>query len=261
MRRPLPKLLPLVLIALASCVPSEDGSSTDPLGSSGTGGGGQVLGTGGAPSGSGGQQPTGSGGAPFASGGAPGTGGTTGSGGVTGTGGAITGSGGRLAAPDGGVTPGSGGQFGGPDGGVAPGTGGRTQADAGSTAVVCTSKMNYSGGNGQQMRPGADCNGCHNFQIAGTVYPTAHEPDNCIGVNGNTGLKVVITGATGTVLTLTPNSSGNFYSNTNVTTPFTVKLTNGAATRMMVSPQTSGACNSCHTSIGANAAPGRVMSP
>jgi mono/diheme cytochrome c family protein len=128
-------------------------------------------------------------------------------------------------------------------------------------AAVCTSKMNYTGGNGQTMRPGVNCGGCHNFAIAGTVYPTAHEPDNCIGVNGTTGVKVVITGSTGTVLTLTPNTSGNFYSNTKVTAPFTVKLTNGANTRMMVSPQTSGLCNSCHTANGANAAPGRVMSP
>jgi hypothetical protein len=169
-----------------------------------------------------------------------------------------------MGSADAGVGAGSGGIQGAPDGGVGAGTGGRATGGAagtGATAAVCTSKMNYSGGNGQSMRPGADCNGCHNFAIAGTVYPTAHEPDNCIGVNGTAGVKVVITGSTGQVLTLTPNSSGNFYSNTNVTTPFTVKLTNGANSRMMVSPQTSGACNSCHTVNGSNAAPGRVMSP
>jgi hypothetical protein len=184
-----------------------------------------------------------------------GSGGVTGSGGKVGTGGTLAvGSGGIQGAPDGGVAAGMGGRAPSPDGGTA--------ADAGSTAAVCTSKMNYSGGNGQMMRPGADCTGCHgNFAIAGTVYPTAHEPDNCIGVNGTTGVKVVITGATGQVLTLTPNSSGNFYSNTKVATPFTVKLTNGANSRMMVSAQTSGGCNGCHTVNGSNAAPGRVMSP
>lgn len=260
MSRPLPRLLPLVLIALAACVPSEDGSSLDPLGSTGAGTGGSPasFGTGGAASSSGGA--TGSGGF-TGSGGALGTGGSivVSSGGVMGSGGKVGTGGTVVTGPDAGA---GGGQVGGPDGGV-PGTGGRMAAtDAGAgTASVCTSKMTYMGGNGQTMRPGNDCTGCHNFAIAGTVYPTANEPDNCIGVNGTTGVKVVITGMNGTVLTLTPNTSGNFYSNTKVTPPFTVKLTNGAKTRMMVSSQTVGGCNSCHTSTGANGAPGRVMSP
>jgi mono/diheme cytochrome c family protein len=112
------------------------------------------------------------------------------------------------------------------------------------------------------MRPGNDCKSCHSFTIAGTVYPTAHEPNNCDGTAAG-GLKVVITGADGTTMTLTPSAtSGNFYSSTQVKTPFTAKVTSSAgASRAMVASQTAGNCNSCHTPTGANSAPGRIMAP
>jgi hypothetical protein len=258
MSRMLPRLFPLTLlaIALASCVPSEDslpltdnlGAAGAGLGTGGTGTGGQ--GTGGAPSGTGGQ---GTGGATLV-----GTGGATGTGGSPGSGGSLPG------APDGGLASGgrTGTDGGRPDGGILAGSGGAgLPADGGTAAAICTSKVMYKGGNGATMRPGVDCTGCHNFQVAGTVYPTAHEPDNCNGVNGTTGLRVVITGANGQVLTLTPSAAGNFYSNSSVSTPFTVKVTNGAASRSMVTPQTVGGCNSCHTQNGDNNAPGRIMAP
>ena len=123
--------------------------------------------------------------------------------------------------------------------------------------------MTWTGGNGSTMRPGNACTSCHgNFSIAGTIYPTAHEPNNCDGVNGSSGVKVVITGSNGTKLTLTPSSAGNFYSTAQISTPYSVTLTgNGAATRAMLMPQTSGDCNSCHTQNGSNNAPGRIMAP
>ena len=95
----------------------------------------------------------------------------------------------------------------------------------------------------------------------GTVYPTVHEPTNCNGVNGSTGVRVVITGANGTVLTLTPTASGNFYPTTAVSAPFTARVTSSAGTRAMVGTLTSGNCNSCHTQNGANGAPGRIIVP
>jgi hypothetical protein len=133
---------------------------------------------------------------------------------------------------------------------------------AGSNAQVCTSKKTWTSGSGPDMRPGNDCRGCHSFTIAGTVYPTFNEPNNCDGT-GAGGIKVLITGADNVTLTLTPSTaSGNFYSNTTVKTPFSVKLTNSAgASRSMVAHQTAGNCNSCHTPTGANGAPGRIMAP
>jgi hypothetical protein len=112
------------------------------------------------------------------------------------------------------------------------------------------------------MRPGIGCKSCHSFTIAGTVYPTAHEPMNCNGVNGSTGVRVVITGANGTTVTLTPSAAGNFYSNAAVTAPYTAKITNTAGgARAMVMMQSTGDCNSCHSQNGANGAPGRIMAP
>ena len=68
--------------------------------------------------------------------------------------------------------------------------------------------------------PGAACIQCHGrregprFSIAGTVYPTLHEPDLCYGADGIGGAQVKITGANGQ--TLTPNATGNFYSTATV---------------------------------------------
>jgi hypothetical protein len=97
--------------------------------------------------------------------------------------------------------------------------------------------------------------------IAGTVYPTAHEPDLCNGANGSNGARVVITGADGATLTLTPGTSGNFNSRTAVKTPFRAKVTYMGRERAMSTAQTSGDCNSCHTQSGTNSAPGRILLP
>lgn len=99
--------------------------------------------------------------------------------------------------------------------------------------------------------------------IGGTVYPTAHEPDDCNGASGSSlgGASVIITGANGATLTLPVNSVGNFYTGQSVAVPFTAKVVVGNAVRAMVTPQTNGDCNSCHTESGANNAPGRIMLP
>ena len=69
-----------------------------------------------------------------------------------------------------------------------------------------------------EMNPGRACIACHStmngpdLTIAGTVYPTAHEPDLCYGADGSNDVSVVITGADGQTVTLTPILSGNFTS-------------------------------------------------
>lgn len=135
------------------------------------------------------------------------------------------------------------------------------------TPVVCTSGTKWLRGDrgSSSMHPGVACIDCHvknggpRLSIAGTVYPTAHEPDDCNGVNG--GLKVVITDGAGKTQTLSVNSVGNFYSTTAFTKPFTAKVVNGTTERAMTASQTSGDCNSCHTVSGTNDAPGRIMAP
>jgi hypothetical protein len=143
----------------------------------------------------------------------------------------------------------------------------------GAPASVCTSMVTWTRGNdgSGDMNPGMACNDCHArnggveappiFSIAGTVYPTAHEPDLCYGANSSSGAQVVITGADGRTLTLSPNAAGNFYSEMNVALPFSAKVVTAAGTRAMVATQTSGDCNTCHTQDGANMAPGRIMLP
>jgi hypothetical protein len=134
---------------------------------------------------------------------------------------------------------------------------------------TCTSKATWNGGTegSPLMEPGQACIACHSrgegprFTIAGTLYPTGHEPNNCNGVNGG-GMKVVVTDSKGATVTLTPNGAGNFYSNTGLTPPMRAKVVNGSGVeRVMSATLTTGDCNSCHTQSGANSAPGRITIP
>jgi cytochrome c553 len=117
------------------------------------------------------------------------------------------------------------------------------------------------------MNPGRACFSCHGqggaptFTLAGTVYPTGHEPDLCYGANGNNGVQVVITGADGQVVTLTPADSGNFNYTGALAFPFHAKVTYTGRERAMSAAQMSGDCNGCHTQTGANGAPGRIVLP
>jgi hypothetical protein len=110
------------------------------------------------------------------------------------------------------------------------------------------------------MHPGNACVDCHPARtvVAGTVYATGHEPDDC---NGAAGVTVVITDATGAQLTLVTNAAGNFSSDASVTFPIHAEVVTPAGTRRMVPAQSSGDCNWCHTQAGADGAPGRIVMP
>ncbi len=158
-----------------------------------------------------------------------------------------------------------------------PTTGCATAIDAGtgpdpfSVAPTCTSGTTWNGGSdgSGSMDPGKACINCHassggeapRFAIAGTVYPTAHEPDLCYGANGTDGAQVVITDANGKSISLTPNSAGNFSSSAVVATPYRAKVTYMGRERDMAATQTSGDCNACHTQNGTMSAPGRIILP
>jgi hypothetical protein len=151
------------------------------------------------------------------------------------------------------------------------GDAGAPPADPLNASPTCTSKVTWNRGTtgSSSMEPGQACISCHaksgeapTFVIAGTLYPTGHEPDNCNGVNGTTGAKVVVTGNNGTSVTLTPNSAGNFYSSTTLPPPYKAKVVSSAGVeRVMSSTASTGDCNSCHTQSGANNAPGRITLP
>jgi hypothetical protein len=145
------------------------------------------------------------------------------------------------------------------DGGTTPGF---------DTPSVCTSGTNWTRGDrgSVSMHPGVACIACHDlnnappFSIAGTVYPSAHEPDDCNG-GGTAGAQIVITDANGKVTKIPVNSVGNFYSQGTIALPYRAKVVVGTTERAMVGSQKSGDCNSCHTETGASSAPGRIVLP
>lgn len=180
------------------------------------------------------------------------------------------------------VSFGSGGS-GGETSGSANGGGGAGGGGGGGSAVVCTSNMYWLLGDlgNQNMHPGVPCIDCHvaggkaqmrTFDIAGTVYPTAHEPDDCMGVNV-TGATVVITDANGADHALPVNAAGNFdhkdfFGTTKFATPYKAKVVYQGKERAMQMEQTDGNCNACHTAdagLGPPtpgvSAPGRIMLP
>jgi hypothetical protein len=155
--------------------------------------------------------------------------------------------------------------------------------DEGSGATIsaqCTSQTYWRDKDmgSEFMHPGGACNECHNkpeninspdFFIAGTVYQTLHEPDECNGVDGVgmseggvTEVGIVVTDGEGRSLPALPvNRVGNFRFELKVIPPFKVKVVkNGKENKMTMSPP-HGDCNACHTQAGANSAPGRIVIP
>lgn len=137
------------------------------------------------------------------------------------------------------------------------------------TPSVCTSGTKWTRGDrgSTSMHPGVACIACHDqnpqappFEIAGTVFPTAHEPDDCNG-GGTAGAQIVITDANGKITKIPVNSVGNFYTQTAIALPYRAKVVVGTTERAMVASQKSGDCNSCHTEAGTNSAPGRIVLP
>lgn len=152
-----------------------------------------------------------------------------------------------------------------PQGGCSAGSG--SASDPLNAAPTCTSGSYYVGGDDGTsiMNPGGACIACHaggegpRFSIAGTVYPTGHEPTMCFGATAGT---VVITDATGAVISLPVNDAGNFSTLARVVFPIHAKVVDGnGKERGMAAAQPTGDCNGCHTQDGASGAPGRIVSP
>ena len=160
-----------------------------------------------------------------------------------------------------------------PSGGGSSGRADGGDADAApdpfSAAPTCTSGVTWTRANhgSSEMNPGRTCIACHTTEhgpaltIAGTVYPTAHEPDLCDGVDGSDGVMITIVDADGQTLTLSPNAAGNFRSESRITAPYQAAIHYQGRDRSMGVMQTSGDCNGCHTQAGANGAPGRILLP
>ncbi len=135
--------------------------------------------------------------------------------------------------------------------------------------AVCT-KGAGSTRNGTTMRPGEACIACHaskfdapTFWVAGTLYPTGRETNDCKGVAG--GATVKITDANNAVYNLPVNSAGNFYladvQAPNFKAPYKAEVHVGSDVRAMGAAQTDGDCNGCHGEPPTNGAPGRIVVP
>lgn len=139
------------------------------------------------------------------------------------------------------------------------------------TPLVCSGMTTWTGGNRESplMRPGGACISCHKqqgegpvFAVAGTVFPTPHEPDDCNGVSSTAGAQVVVTDAAGVVHNLKLNDAGNFSLEARTfALPYRAKVVYQGRERVMVEAQTSGDCNDCHTQDGRMNAPGRIFLP
>lgn len=139
------------------------------------------------------------------------------------------------------------------------------------TATVCTSGVTWNQGDfgTPEMHPGRACLQCHaterrapSLSLAGTVYPTGHEPDECNGVDGFfVDAHVIVTDAAGHVHDMQLFNSGSFYSVDPITFPITAEIQYQGRSRRMTTPAPSGDCNLCHTEQGTSAAPGRILLP
>lgn len=140
-----------------------------------------------------------------------------------------------------------------------------------SSPTVCTSDKVWDRGDdgSDKMHPGVPCIECHAkanereafvYSVAGTVYPTPHEPDDCYGV-GSSSMRVVVTDANGTEHKLPVNGAGNFMLKTKIAMPYRVKVTANGRTREMQDAVDDGDCNRCHSERGDDEAPGRILAP
>lgn len=125
------------------------------------------------------------------------------------------------------------------------------------------------GGEGGQMLPGSDCLACHSegnlvddkgvarakesedgeedgpfFSAAGTVFADLD------GTEPLEGALVRITDANGTLVELTTNAVGNFYTDDALTPPLSAEIeVDGEIAQMTETPDV-GACNTCHACDG-----------
>ena len=125
-----------------------------------------------------------------------------------------------------------------------------------------------------EMNPGFACIVCHAasnaatgeadapiFAFAGTLYATGHEPSSCIG-GGDGVAQVVVRDADGQELSALANSSGNFlFEDAILKPPFSAKVLLDGRERAAATPHHNPDCNWCHSQLGEQGAPGRVILP
>lgn len=120
-------------------------------------------------------------------------------------------------------------------------------SSGGSSASSSSNGSDDEGGdNGASHHAGRDCVACHatleadkRYVYAGTVYTSA------AGTTPSVGSVVEITESSGTRISVTTDSNGNFYT-TRGTRGATYSATVKGNTLGMISTATNGGCSSCH---------------
>ena len=157
--------------------------------------------------------------------------------------------------------------------------------DAGPQPLTCASGQTWTlGTNGSEsMEPGLACIACHRgqnfngqnptglsklsraYSFMGTAFSAVHDKNLCRSPPPAGGKVEIIDKNGGVALTLlVTNPYGNFRSNAlvnGVALPYTARITANGRTATMVTPQTNGDCNECHTEQGLQGAPGRIYWP
>lgn len=118
---------------------------------------------------------------------------------------------------------------------------------------------------GPTMEPGKDCMTCHGevapaWTVAGTVFSS---PDAGADA-GFEGTQVLVLDSDGKALTLSANSSGNFYTAEPLAFPIRVELQRGNKRMAMSDSPPLGSCNHCHSPTppeGESDVPGRLFVP
>jgi cytochrome c551/c552 len=146
-----------------------------------------------------------------------------------------------------------------------------TGEDPYNSAPVCSSGVTWTQGTegSKAMLPGQACIACHEtkgptYTLAGTVYPTAHEPDNCYGSVGPLdGAFVEVVDANAETTQVSIRDGGNFYTDAPLQFPVQVAVVTANGVNPMAGPveAADGDCNTCHTQDGIDGAPGRVVLP
>jgi hypothetical protein len=146
-------------------------------------------------------------------------------------------------------------------------------ADPFSVGPQCTSGRTWACGNTgvEFMNPGQACVNCHRtrpgapvWKAGGTVYQTLREPDNCLGPSSPASdpVKIFLTDSAGVEHSVTMRPGGNFYFPEIGPPPYRrIRVEYQGRTQFMPPPAPHGDCNLCHTQMGIEGAPGRIVLP
>ena len=126
------------------------------------------------------------------------------------------------------------------------------EADEVDSTTQITGTTNPTASLGSSHNTGKNCQSCHKFTVAGSVYKK-----DMVSVYPGAVMKLTTQagGAGNVVATIATDKSGNLYTSSGISfgSGLYVGITGASGTKYMTAAITSGACNSCHGSSAAKA--------